>query len=489
VAPFVAAIDLGTTVIKAGIFDLDGRLITMADASACLKRDKRGYVELEAGTWWQLTCDCLKRCWEKSGINPQDVGSLSISSQGISLVPVDVKGNPLRLAISWLDQRADEQAGRLEQALGFDTIFHITGKRCCGTYVLPKLMWLQENEPDVFSAAHRFLMPLDFVVHRLTGRFVTDFSLAGGTMGLDLYSMSWSPEMFREAGVDSGCLATPTWAGSVAGTVTRPASEATGLGKGTRVILGGQDQKCAALAARLKRGQAAVSMGTAAAIIVQIQQPMLDLPSIPCFPHVEPERFVLEGVISTAGASFKWLRGLCEEISGETWTYTRMDELAAGSPSGAGGLFFYPHLAGAGSPLWSARATGGFAGINMSTNIGDMLRAVLEGVAYQIRRNIEVIESSLGEISAVKLFGGGSSGRLWPQIIADVLGKPVVVFRSSQAALTGAALLAVRGLHGGGEDNILLADEWEDVMPDSKSHTLYSECYERYKDIEESLTT
>jgi xylulokinase len=487
-------IDLGTTGCRSLVFDSRLQPLGEAYIECPLHHVSDRMYEQNAEQWWQLAVQVVRRSLDAGGVPPDSVRAVGISSQGIAFVPVDGKLDPLRPAISWLDTRASRQRDRILERFSEEMLFRCTGKRTNEAYVLPKLLWLKEHEPEVYRSADKFLMAHDFIAARLTGHAVTDHSLAGGTLLYDIAGQVWSDPLLSAFEIRRGTLPELLQAGTPVGVISRVAAEALGLPDGVVVAVGGQDQKCAALAAGLKPGRAAVSLGTAAAVSTRHEKPILDeAMRIPCFSDVLPDRWVLEGVIGTACAALEWVkRSFFQNMS-----YAEMDALVSSAYGGSkvgsssGGCMFFPHLAGASSPWWNRGAQGAFSGITLSTTQVDILKSVYEGVAYQITANLKVMEELSGPLDAVRLFGGGARSQVWAQIIADSAGVPVEIPRSAECAGAGAAILAGKacGVFDSPEEASAQTGKTGAFEPDPERVRYHSERYAAYLEQQDRLMT
>ncbi|MFZ5917385.1 MAG: xylulokinase [Chloroflexota bacterium] len=480
-------IDLGTTGIKAALCSPQGQALGESYLEYPLIKPAPGVVEQDADQWWALTQDAIRQAIRAAGVSGQAVRALGVSSQGISFVPVDEGGQALCHAINWLDSRATAEAGIILQRYSEADLFRLTGKRASPMYVLPKLLWLRAHRPDTYRRAHKFLMGHDFLLHRFTGQAVTDHSMAGGTLLYDISRLGWSQEMLAAFEIDAGQLPEVRWSGTSLGPIRPEVAAALDLSPGAVVAVGGQDQKCAALGASIRPGVATVSLGTASAISCLTDQPLRDpARRIPIFPFVAPGYWDLEGVVGTAGGAFRWLRETL--FPGET--YAALDARAAASPPGANGVCFFPHLSGTGSPHWRADVWGALTGLSLASAPGDVVRAVLEGVAFQIRANLEVMAGMGIAVEELVLFGGGAKSPLWGQMISDISGKPATASKMIDVANWGACLLAgaAAGLcqgdllepSMGGEG----ASRW---LPRPEIAARYSQVYRHYQAQESKL--
>ena len=472
------SVDLGTTGCKAALCSEEGLALGTSYIEYPLIHLGPSFVEQDAALWWSLTVRAIQEATDRSGVSGHSVRAVSISSQGISFVPISRAGEVLRNAISWLDTRATAEAAAIRAQFDDARLFQITGKRPSAAYVLPKLLWLRANEPALYRSTFKFLMAHDYLVYKLCEATVTDFSMAGGSLLLDLHSLDWSDELLATFDINREQLPDLAWAGTVAGELQSPVAESLGLRPGIPVVVGGQDQKCAALGAAIRSGVATVSLGTASAISCLTERPVLDVERrIPTFPFVLPGYWDLEGVVSTAGAAFKWIRNTFFP----TQSYASLDELAKQAPPGAKGVQFYPHLVGAASPLWQVEARGVVTGLSLATSRADIVRSVLEGVAFQIRSNLEVIES-ITAVEELILFGGGAKSELWANIIAEVTGKPVRMTEMADVANWGACILAGIGtdLFGDGMSSWPSGSLSPTVVPTIHAVQQYDDLYREY---------
>jgi xylulokinase len=487
----IIGVDVGTTGCKAlAVSDL-GDTVGEAYVEVPLIARSGGVVEVDAGDWWRLAARVVRDAIREAPAD-EPARAVCVSSQGISFVPVDRRMRPLRRAISWMDTRAAPQAEAVRSAVADDELFRITGKRPSPMYVLPKLLWLREHEPRVFERAYRFLLTHDFVVARLCGRPVTDHTLAAGTLLYDVGSLNWSRRMSGEFDLRPQGLAALEWPGTPVGRVTADAGRETGLPGGTMVVVGGQDQKLAALAAGLADGCATVSLGTATAVIAGTPRPVLDpLRRIPCFPYLTRGRWVLEAVVASSGAALRWFRDLLGDSMADDAAYARLDREAETLPRGPGAVAFHPHLCGASSPHWVDGARAVLRGLSAGTTRGAIAKAIMEGVAFEIRANLETLSELLSAapgsspITELRLFGGGARSEVWTRIIADVTAKPCRLLPISEAAALGACRLA------GAAAGVSLPepDRGRVIAADPEARGRYDDAYHRYRAVENRLLT
>jgi len=434
-------IDLGTTACKAMVFDQDLRLLAGASRQLALSTLSGTEIEQDAEGWWETMRAALCEALEKAGCDVRLVRGISVSSQGISFVPVDGGGAPLRAAFSWLDTRADEQRRRVLEAIGEKRVFSITGKRCSEAYVLPKVLWLRENEPEIWKRCRRVLMPLDFILARLTGEYVTDHTMASGTMFYDITRQGWSSRILDAFDLDRAMLPEIRWGGTKIGALRAEIAESLGLPRSVAVVVGGQDQKVAALGAGIDLERCTISLGTAMAITQKCERPVIDRDMrIPCFTDLLPGRWVIEGS-AVCCSILDWAR----QAFFPNTSYDELNRLAEEAAGRVNPPFLLPFFSGAPAPFYDPGAKGVFAGLDLSTTPGQIVRSIYEGIAFLIRANIGVMESVSRPVHELRIFGGGARSDAWCRIIADIVQRPVSALAAAESASVGAAILAGMG--------------------------------------------
>ena len=362
-------------------------------------------------------------------IEPEAVLGISFSSQMQACVLVDEKGNALRPVMIWADQRSGEQMEKLTEKVGADRMYEINGHRPSASYSIEKLMWIRDHEPEIYQNTYKMLLAKDYIICRLTGKFVTDYSEASGTDAFDLKGMEWSEEVLSAAEIPADKMPELHASTDVIGNLTAHAAEELGLAVNTKVVCGGGDGPCSALGAgSTENGQMFLSYGTSAWIAGTSDEVFLDKDrTLICFGHVIPGKYMPCGTMQAAGSSYSYIRhAMCgeEEVTAEkegVSIYDVMNRLVEQSPAGAKGLVFLPYLVGERSPRWNPDASGSFLGIRMEHEKCDYIRAVMEGVAMNLGIILEKQREN-GEIQDLVLTGGGAKGDTLSQILADVLG-------------------------------------------------------------------
>ena len=454
---YFLAVDLGTTGCRSIIFDSSLSVVSSDYEEYGLITPREGYVEQDAELWWQLTLKTAQNAIGKSGINPVEIRSISLSSQGITVVPVDSDCTPLCNALSWLDMRAAAETKRIENDFGEKYIFSETGKPINEAYTLPKLLWIKENMPEIWEKAYKFLMPLDFLTAKLTGIFLTDHSMASGTLFYDIKNCCWNEKILDYYAIPKGKLPEIKYSGALAGKVLPNVAKELGLDPECTVAVGAQDQKCAAHGVGLTSDKVSISLGTAGAITKLWNKPLTEkYTSVGWCGYTEQGTWVTEGVINSAGTCLRWIRDLMFPSE----SYNVIDKEAEDSINNGNSLIFLPFLG----------ENASFYGANFSTNRGAFAAAVMEGVAFEIRYMLELMGID-DSVKSLILFGGGAKAALWCRIISDVLNRNILVPSTEEAAGAGAARLAA-GVAGIVLDGLSVAKKY---VPSKDYETKYKE--------------
>lgn len=473
---YLLGIDLGTTGCKSMVFDEKGTIISSSYIEYELIITEDG-IEQDANVWWDNVKQTVQVCLKEAGIHGDEIAGLSVSSQGIAFVPVDGKGNTLYNAISWLDGRSTKEVKRIKEHCDPKEIFYHTGKNINACYVLPQLMWLKDQKPEVYEKTYKVLMAHDYIIYKLTGNMVTDLSMASGTLAYDIHEKKWMTEWMETFGIDAFKFPKIMVMGQKVGTVLPEIAKELGLSTKAKVIVGAQDQRCASLGAGIDKGIFTVSLGTASAICAISDRPVIDDNMHVTCCGLDESHWIFETVVSTAGVALKWLKNTFFS----TLTYEEMDLMAYSSDPLSGGVAFYPHL----SVDSSGKANGTFTGLSLQTKPQDIIRAVLEGVAFQIKIHINHMEKIGVKGNEIRIFGGGANSSVWCQIIADILNKKVVVPRTHETANLGAAIIARMGLDGSTDFHSgysMIGDPYKVFQPAVEKVKIYEQVYEKYEE-------
>jgi xylulokinase len=435
---FLLAHDLGTSGNKATLFDLEGHLVASETVPYGTVYSSGNRAEQNPEDWWTAVCESSRRLL--SGRDSESIAAVCFSGQMMGCLPVDKQGRALRSHIIYSDQRAIAQTESLTSRIDPAEIYRITGHRASASYAIEKLMWIRDEEPDVYRETSKMLNAKDFMNFRLTGRMVTDYNDASGTNAFDLSSMHWSGPIIEAAKIDGSMLPEAVPSATVIGEVTPEASEATGIAAGTPVVAGAGDGGCATVGiGSVEPGITYNYLGSSSWISTTSKTAVED-PDQLTFTWAHPVPGYLQpcGTMQTAGSSYSWLK---DQLARQEGSYKAIDKLVEQSPPGARGIIFLPYLLGERSPRWNPEAKGAFLGLTLESRREDIFRAVLEGVTL----NLDVILRILGTavpISEMRVIGGGAKGAIWRQIMADVYGMDVVTPRYLEEATSmGAAII------------------------------------------------
>jgi len=491
-------IDVGTTSLKAGLFASDGRCLGVERQEYKLDTPSVERTQVDAHQYWQACVQTVRNLMDRLDEDARNILALTVSSQGETILTLNDDGDPIYPAIVWLDNRAVSQAAHLSSQFQ-DQVYDRTGiAEIIPTWSACKVLWLKENEPDVFSRAGKFLLVQDYLIYRLTGHFVTDGSIACTTLFFDISRNSWWKEMLAAVGIREGQLPEIVKPGTCVGTIQPQAAQEMGLSTNTKVVNGGMDQATGAIGAgNIHPGIISETTGAALAMQVTVGDRLIDKDkSMPVYFHSVPEKYLLVPVCPTAGMAFKWFRdqfGLAEIQQAESRgldSYDLMTEPAASIAPGSDGLIMLPHLMGAFSPDINPTARGSFTGFTLGHTKAHFIRALLEGVAYMLKRNVEFVEGVGIQVSEIVSTGGGSRSHLWNQIKADVCNKKILVLENEETALNGNAILA--GVASGVFDSI--ADGCRKmiairkVFEPGQDQFAYSTAYKRYCALDQELS-
>ncbi len=500
---YLAGIDLGSTSLKSVIYDLSGTVVATG-----FRPTERFHPDAAHPDWtvwdpaqiWGGAAAAVRDAVAKLD-DPSQVAAVAVTGMGMDGVPIDEAGRWLYPFISWLCPRTEPQRAWWEKTIGIEKTFSIGGNNLWAFSTALRLLWMAEHEPEILRRTRKWLLIEDFLNFMLCGRDATDYSMASCTLLFDQKSRCWSREMLGLAGIDASLLCDPAPSGTFLGEVTRAAAEATGLREGTPVVLGGHDYLCGALpVGALSPGDFLDVSGTWEVVQATTREPVLTPAlqrmgaTVEC--HVARDRYSVMGAAISA-EMLEWYR---REFGSEArakaaargcvdWE-TLMEEAAA-SPVGSRGVMFLPHMGGAGCPTVDSRSRGGFAGLGVMATRGDMLRALIEGLDYQLLDIVQEMKKNLGlEVRTLVVAGGALRNEFWMQNKADVIGRSIEVADVQDASPLGAAMLAGIGVGIYRDEK----DAFEHVRkpgrtydPDPRVTAQYAEWFPIYKSLYPAL--
>lgn len=483
-------VDVGTTGVKALVFTPDGRQSSGAYREYDLIPVRDGSFELDSSIVVKKTFEAISEAAYDAGSG--SVKALAVSSQGEAVTPLDKNGKPLARSIISFDPRTRDIAPFWEEALGRRKIFSITGMPLHAMYTVLKIMWWRKHCPKVFHSARLFLCYQDLVNYRLTGIPAIDPSLAARTMGLDVKKREWSGIILDKAGIDEKLLAEVVPSGETIGKVKPSVASRLNLAHDAVVVSGGHDQPCGALGAGvIDRYDAMYATGTVECITPCLgskpafTKDMLDN-NFCIYPHVVPKQFVTIAFNFTGGNLLKWYRDTFGNDQVQAARKKNMDPyevILSDLPRDPTGILVLPHFTTTGTPHFDTDPTSAIVGLKLTTSRSDFIKALLEGVTYEMRHNVELMGQAAGfTIKRLKAIGGGARSAAWMQIKADLMGMEVTGMKNSEAAACGAAMLAGVGLKlftERGAAKVFALPE-KKYKPDKKRSKIYNGLFKEY---------
>jgi len=488
---YFLGIDTSTTSSKALLVDESGNVIAVASSPHTLQTPKPLWSEQDPHEWWDAVSGSIRSVLEKAGIGGERIAALGLTGQMHGLVLLDDTGNVLRQAILWNDQRTQSQCDEIHKRIGKEKFIQITGSIALTGFTAPKILWVNENEPDVFAKVKHVLLPKDYIRYKLTGEYAMDKADGAGTVLFDLKSRDWSREVLDALGIDASWMP-PTFEGpEFTGRVTPEAASATGLKVGTPVAAGGGDQAAQAVGVgAVEPGIVGLTVGTSGVVFATTPSALIEPNGrLHAFCHAVPGMWHFMGVMLSAAGSLQWYRDtLASDMS--------FDDLLKEAESilvGSEGLQFLPYLSGERTHHPDPLARGAFIGLTLRHSRGHMTRAVLEGVSFGLKDSFTLIQNAgLGAITQVRASGGGTKSALWRQVLASVLEAELVTVNTTEGAAYGAALLA--GVGAGAWPDVVSACKASvkitgSTMPDSAQVDVYRKSYALYQELYPALKT
>lgn len=488
---YLAGVDVGTSGARCSLFDFCGKPIATAGFEYGAEYPRPGWVEQDPQLLIDRTMDACQAAVARSGVDPREIAAIGFSAQRSVTCPIDVNGRPVRPLISWQDARTAAQVESLRAMVDADEFYRTSGLPLGTTWILTKLLWMRENEPEVFGRAARFVQNQDLVLKAFgADDYYTDIGCMAFYGTWDVGRSAWNEPLLKRLGLSSSQFGRPTPAGTQVGTIGEGIARRTGFAPGTPICVGAGDQNASVVGmGAISAGMGTVTLGTAGLAILCTEQPVPGFGGMMITNHAAPGRWEIEGLSNAAASSLRWFRdaiGTAElerQKAGGMSAYQALDRLAAQSPAGSKGLLYLPYLATAASPRWNADARGAFLGLSFSHDRADLTRAVLEGVALEIRDMIEQWHRAGMRVDRLRLGGGAARSALWRQIQADVYGRPVELLEHDDSTGLGAALLGGvgAGVFTSIEEGVAAMVRTAAVVePDCRRRERYSDLYRAY---------
>lgn len=428
-------IDLGSTNIKAALYDGEMKLVSRKSFPVSYIREQ-GFVEFDAKEYVNNLIKLLSEILKENKI--ESVNEMAFTGQAESLVVVGNDGNPLMNAISWMDERSVEECVALSKLFSKEECESITGQQAVlPTWPATKILWLKKNKREVYDNAETYMLLKDYVIFALTGKKVSDMSIATFSFYFDIYKKCYWKKMTDAIGISEEQLPPLVEPCSVAGCLKADVAEKLGITENTKINVGTLDHFAGMIGTgNIKMGKITLSTGTVMAMATFSKEPCDDIRGIAMHYGFLPDTHIMLPVAESGGVSLEWFKNTCMK----DFSFREIDEEIKKRKRNS--LLFLPYLVGTNSPEFDSRATGVFWGLRQEHDAFDMAYAVMEGVGFLLKKNLQYIKENGTKIDAIIATGGGSKSDLWCQLQADITGYPIMVPKEKEAACLGAAIIA-----------------------------------------------
>ena len=491
---YLIGIDIGTTGTKTILVDERGNQLASALEEYPLYTPHPKWAEQEPEDWWKATVNTVREVMEKSEINKADIKGIGLSGQMHGLVIMDKKHQVLTPSILWCDVRTSGQCEYIRETVGTEILTQSTCNPVLEGFTAPKIIWVRDNEPEIYEQTANILLPKDYVRFRLTGEISMEVSDAAGTLLFDIKQREWSQVVLDKLDIRPGLLPSTYESIDVCGQITPNVAEITGLLAGTPVVGGGADNACSAVGNGIvKEGRVSASLGTSGVVLAHSDQVRVDPDlRLHSFCHSVPNKCYIMGVMLSAGGAYRWFRDtvaqreLSEAKANGTDPYDLLGAQAATAPVGSEGLIFLPYLTGERTPHADANAKANFFGLTLRHQRSHLVRSVMEGVTYGMRDSLELIRGLGTTVDQIYATGGGSRSALWRQMQADIYQAEIVTINIEEGPAFGAAILAGvgTGIYSSVEsatDQIVKITSRTDTISDHVE--IYEQYYRIYQDL------
>ncbi|MFC1820074.1 FGGY-family carbohydrate kinase [Thermodesulfobacteriota bacterium] len=444
---FILSLDVGTSSIRGTVYSLEGKQIYSTAYSYTPRFFKDGRVRQSPESWRKGVIEVLSGCGAYIVDTQHRILAISVTSQRASVIPMDTEGHPLYDAIMWQDITTYRECSTIAETMCESEVYSITGLRINPYFSAPKILWIKEHEPEIFTAASKFVGVQDYVVHILTGKFVTDYSQACRTLFLDISTQEWNSSMLEVCLIDASKLPELVPPGTIIGPLLSEISDATGLPGEVPIVLAGGDQQVAAIGMGvISEGTVEANTGTGSFIIAPIDTPLLHPEARTlCSVAAIPRQWVIEAGVLTTGILYSWF---AKEFiatgggeNGKVVDYTEINKLVQQSPPGAHGIIALPHFKGSTAPFWNPYAKGCFFNLTLANTRSDMARALLESIVLEMGDNLKLIREILPHpVNEIVVAGGLTNFKLFNQLQSDVFDAELRLPSTSEASSLGALI-------------------------------------------------
>lgn len=489
-------VDIGITGCKAIVFDENGKILARTYREYSLLYPKPGWVELNPDEVWVKVKECIREVAQKTKKDP--IKALAVSCQGEAFVPVNKAGDSLANSPVSFDTRGERFTHWLEERIGKSKIMQITGMPIYSGCSLSKLMWLKKNRPSIYRNTWKFLWYEELVLFRLGFSPTTDYSLAPRTLAFDILEKKWSEEILNIVDIEMEKLPEVLLSGVVIGEIRREIANELSLPSGVTVVTGGHDQACATLGAGVQQEKMAMeSIGTVDCINVisktaRLNKRMLENNFI-CSPYTIPDFFITLAFNFTGGALLRWFRdnlAFEEKKKAEDTGKDVYSIIIRGAKASPSSLFVLPHFTTTGTPYMDSRSCGTILGLSLNSNKAELIRAILEGIDFEMKLNLTLLEKVGVPVEEIRVAGGGAKSYQWLQLKADIYDKRILSLNVTEAACLGAAILAGlgSGVYSSIEEGIKACVRIKrEFYPQKKWANVYKEKFKLYQTIYPTL--
>lgn len=478
---YVIGIDLGTSAVKLLLMDEEGKILKIVSREYPLYFPKPNWSEQNPADWWNAVVDGMKELLD--GMDKSLIAGIGVAGQMHGLVVLDEKDGVIRPAILWNDSRTDKEVKYLNEAVGKDKLSAYTANIAFAGFTAPKLLWMKNNEPELFGKIRKIMLPKDYINYMLTGVHATDYSDASGMLLLDVKNRRYSKEMLDICSVEEDQLPAIFESYDIIGTLKSDIADDFGLPDTVIVVAGAGDNAAAAVGTgTVGNGKCNISLGTSGTIFISSDAFGVDTNNaLHSFAHADGSYHLMGCMLSAASCNKWFMDGILQDKD-----YNAIQSKITDDRLGRNQTFFLPYLMGERSPINDTNARGTFIGMTMDTTREDMLQAVLEGVAFAVRDSFEIAKSLGIGISQSNICGGGAKSGLWKKILANVLGIRLDIVKTEQGPGYGAAILAAVACCE--YENVrkacdALVEIVDSVEPDEKLASLYDEQYKKFREI------
>lgn len=495
---YLLGIDIGTSGTKTILMREDGAIAAQASQEYPLQSPHPGWSEQNPEDWWQAVCATCKRVLADSGIDASEIAGVGYSGQMHGSVFLDANGQVVRPCILWNDARTYRECEEIAEKATPEKLHEWVANPALTGFTAPKVVWLRNNEPENFERTRHLMLPKDYVRYRMTDQIATDISDAAGTVLYNVRERRWATELLDVLEIPQEWMPPVFASYEVTGEVSAQAAAECGLAPGTPVVGGAADNPAGAVGSGVvAEGRVMLSLGTSGVVFCPTSTPRVDARErLHTFNASAPDQWYLMGCVLSAGMSLQWFRNqLADTERAEAEkkgvdVYDLLMSQAEAIEPGAEGLYFLPYLTGERSPLNDPYARGAFIGLSIRHDRARMVRAVVEGITFALRDNMEVIRALEAPVEQVRLIGGGAKSALWRRIMADVMGCEIVVLKGGEGPAQGAAMLAGKGagiydsLQTAADDILEIAER---IEPDADRQRRYNDIYGLYHSLYPAL--